>query len=386
VLAWTGLVAATMAAEGRAAEPAPGDGPEPTCEEGRCVFVDGDDDLLDEQRSLVETLGLRLCRHGVRVEWVGNTAPKKAVEKKNLRGDRDEAEDGCAEAEPSPEDVPTVWWIIHLKRLSDDQMLVAVDHLGSQSDEDLIREVPRGPDASATAWTVALLIENALMPYLEAREDLKPLGAGLAIIEPQVVGGVKKSDEAEKTLYPQLRSLGLGLAIHYLGAASNGKGDFLFGPRIGVEGFLGPRFVGSISAGWVGTGSFDDRTAAAKGTVSQVPLELLFGFLAVRHPQVGLVINGGVSVGFSIYRTSSSIIDSRRSDTFFDPVVEVQLELTVVIYGPIAGFVYGGLGFPIVRDILENNGDPVYRQDWIVPLVGIGLKLLFGDPPRVGSD
>jgi hypothetical protein len=163
-------------------------------------------------------------------------------------------------------------------------------------------------------------------------------------------------------------------------------GDFLFGPRIGLEGLLGPRLVGSISLGWVGTGNFDTRTAGVKGSVSEVPLELDFGFLALSLKPIEIVIKSGVSAGFSIYQTTSSTTGSRRTDTFFDPIVEVQLEFTVVIYGPVAGCINGGVGFPIVRDILENNGTEVYRQDWIVPLVGVGLKLLFDDLDEVEGD
>ncbi len=359
---------------------------EEECKEGFCLFIEHDAALTGEAHSLVRTLRLRLCKRGVRVRLrseeptaEGGDSPVDEGDSPLEEGDSEEVEsveNDCPELSQSTSDEPGDWWVAHLRALSKEFILVAVDHLGGDSDEDLIREVPRGPDAGATAWTVALMIEDALTPYLDTRRELTPLGAGLAIIEPPAVGGVKKTHTRKKTSYPELRCLGVGLDGLYLGAVNDKVSDFLVGPRVGVQGLLGPRFVVSFSAGWMGKGSFKNNSAGiSEGSISHVPLKLLFGYALLSRTGVNITLFSGISTGFSIFQTSSSITSQRRVDVLFDPLIIADFEIIIHIYGPLSVYVDGGAAFPIVHDVLENNGNEVYRRDWVLPLIGLGLQL-----------
>ncbi|MCP4676522.1 MAG: hypothetical protein GY854_13610 [Deltaproteobacteria bacterium] len=356
------------------------------CPEGFCLFVEHDADLAKEAQSLVETLRLRLCKRGVRVQLRSDEPPVEennpAVEESDSleeESDPDKVENiegDCPELSQSTSDEPGDWWVAHLRALSSEFILVAVDHLGGDSDEDLIREVPRGPDAGATAWTIALMIEDALTPYLDTRRELTPLGAGLAIIEPPAVGGMKKPHTRKKTSYPELRCLSIGLNVLYLGAVNDKVSDFLVGPRVGVQGLLGPRFIVSFSAGWIGKGSFENKSAGvSEGSISYVPLELLFGFALLSRPRVDIALFSGISTGFSTYKTSSSISNRQQLDVLFDPQIIANLEIIIHIYGPLSMYVNGGAAFPVTHDVLEINGNKVYRQDWVLPLMGVGVQL-----------
>ncbi|MCP4606172.1 MAG: hypothetical protein GY847_37610 [Proteobacteria bacterium] len=369
------------------------------CPQGSCLFIEHDDILIDEARSLVETLRLRLCKRGVQVllksspTLVESEPDEDALAEDEL--DDDESVESrlangneCPELEPSDRNVEPVWWVAHLRVLSDAYILVAVDHLGAQSDEDLIREMPRGLDAGATAWTAALIIEEALRPYLNQKEELAPLGAGLAIIEPPAVGGIKKTHSHERPVYPTLRCLGVGLTIIYLGAIHEGMSDFIVGPRIGVQGLLGPRFVALFSAGWVGTGEFskeegENGSPGVNGSISHVPFDLLFGYIPFFRPRIGMGVFAGISTGFVVFKTLIS--ERNHIDVLFDPWIQFRIELTFPIYGPLAAYINGGTAITIRQDRLElaNYGDEVYYQDWIMPIINVGLQLWFwktGEP------
>lgn len=343
------------------------------CKWGACLFVKYDADLTVEAEALVETLRLRLCKENVQVI-------AQPAEPRELEGDEEPAQGPVNECPAIPETKKKskhLWWVAHLTASSTDYVLVAIDHLGSQSNDDLIREVPKGPEPTATAWTIALIIEEAMAPYLNADRDQAPLGAGLAIIEPPAVGGTRKAAVRRRADYPSMRYVGVGLASSYLGTGSNYVNDFLLGPTVGIQAFLGPRFVTSLAAGWMGAGSFKHETSDGidiEGVVSYVPFELLFGFVPLSTRILDLTILGGISTGFSILKITSSIGPTEYVFNF-NPWILARLEVTLHIYGPLAMYVNGGAGLPISRDQVTNMGVEIFLQDLVIPAFGLGLQL-----------
>ncbi len=338
------------------------------CTKGACIIIQHDNQLAEEALKLKETLSLRLCNLGVQV--LMETPPEASMQE----------EVGAVPTNAECTDnldhkIDRVWWTIHLRQITSEYVFIAVDHLGPESDEDLVREVLKGPDAGATAWTIALMIESTVVPYLESNKDLAPVGAGLAIIEPLAVGGIKKPEPHSLEAYPKLRCLGLGVTMYYVGAVNDANSDFLVGPRIIVQGLLGPRFVAYFSAGWVGTGNFDSQTGEVKGKMTHVPIDLSFGFNIFSRHFVSMTLFSGISAGFSVFQTTSTSSNKQRVDMYFDPWVQHHLEITVHVYGPLAVYFSGGAAFPIVRDVLKNDNIEVYRQDWVMPQVDIGLQL-----------
>jgi hypothetical protein len=339
-----------------------------TCNDGICLYVKPDETLGAEAQSLVEALSLRLCKRGVNV-YLGSVLDPGNGEKTL----QPPATGPCKNK--NSEQIGRLWWTVHLKLLNDSHILVAVDHLGRASDEDLIREVPRGPQPSATAWTLALMIEEMVLPYLEPTRESAALGAGLSIIEPPEVGGVKKTKTQTETRYPTLRYIGMGLALQYLGTVNNDMNAFLVGPFASIQGLLGKRIVGSLSAGWVGTGAYENLELGIKGKASHIPIDLLFGVVMVSSKRFSLSALLGISTGFSIFQTTSRFSERQRTDVYFDPSVKVGLEATLQVYKPLAIYINGGVSFPIRIDVLQSQGQEVYRQDWIIPVMGIGLQL-----------
>ena len=331
------------------------------CPSGGCIFVESDETLSREARMLGEALHRRLCRFGVRVSFQR----------------REPGLGSCPSEAHVREKLSASWWVVHLRVLSSEDILVALDHLGKNSDEDLIRELPKGPDPGATSWTIALMVEDALMPYLDPIGESAPLGAGLAIIEPPAVGGHKRVVAKKKKQYPIVKSIGLGLEFTYLGMATDSISDFLAGPRIGVQVLLSPRFVASFQAGWLGTGHYEDQKLGIEGAVSHVPLELFFGYVPFENRIVSVKIMGGLSAGFTVYQTTSVTMNERRTDFLFDPWFALRVGLDVTLFGPLAAYLDAGMAFFMLRDTLENNREKVYIQDWILPVVGVGIQLQF---------
>ncbi len=342
--------------------------PKSPCGNGACLAIEFDEDLAVEVRRLVEILELRLCKRGVRVmarspaDSEGDIQPPQGPTS-NPCGDANEGELGGS------------WWVTHLRSIPSGKILVAVDHLGADSDDDLIKEVQRAEDRAATAWTLALIIEEAISPYLESGSELAPVGAGLAIIEPPQVGGVKKSEESKSVKYPTFRCVSLVLAMHYAGATTDTVDNVLFGPSLGVQGLFGARFATLFNVSWVGTAKFDHNNRAIKGAVSYVPIDLLFGYVILRNKYVDLTVFSGFSIGFSIIQTSSQELQLQRTDLYFDPWVKARLDATIFAYGPLAIYINLGVVFPIIKDVLKNADVEVYHQDWIMPEMGIGLQL-----------
>ena len=338
------------------------------CGNHACLAIEFDEDLALEVQRLVEILELRLCKKGVRV-----IVKSPAHSGRDNPSSPNPTSNPCGEAKDDK--LGSLWWVTHLRSISPNKILVAVDHLGADSDDDLIKEVQRAEDRNATVWTLALIIEEAISPYLESGSELVPVGVGLAIIEPPQVAGIKKSDASKNVKYPTFRCVSLVLAMYYAGATSDSVDNVLFGPSIGVQGLLGPRFAALFNVSWVGTAKFDHSNGMIKGAVSYVPIELLFGYVILRNKIVDLSVFSGFSIGFSIIQTSSQDLQLQRTDLYFDPWVKARLDATIFAYGPLAIYINLGVVFPIIKDVLKNDDVEVYHQDWIMPEMGIGLQL-----------
>jgi hypothetical protein len=165
------------------------------------------------------------------------------------------------------------------------------------------------------------------------------------------------------------------LSMYYAGATSDTVDNVLFGPSLGVQGQLGSRFAASFNVSWVGKANFDYHNGVIRGAVSYVPIELLLGYVIIQNKYVDLSIFSGFSIGFSIIQTSSSSLQLQRTDLYFDPWVKMRLDATIFAYGPLAIYMNLGVVFPIIKDVLENSDVEMYRQDWIMPEMGIGLQL-----------
>jgi hypothetical protein len=287
---------------------------------------------------------------------------------------------GAASAEGEPPasasreggDGQRLLWVVHLRQLSQGLILVAVDNLAAASDDDVVRELTRGETSSATAWTMALMIEEVVLPYLEGEGDQQALGAGLAIIEPPVVGGIKKPEPVEQEQLPAMRFLGLGLAVYRVGATD----DFIAGPRLLVEGAFARRLVASLGAAWAGWGEFTRRDV--DGSTSLLPLDVMLGFLILPGRVVELSVHAGFSVGFALYRTTRE--NEHRVDALFDPLGQLAVRAIFHIYGPWALYVDGGAAFVFVRDVLKNNGQEIYSQDWVLPYFSLGFQFWMEAP------
>jgi len=331
------------------------------CGESICLILQHESSLGAEAIALAEALGIRLARHDVKVVLGADEAAAEP------------APPGAESAPPASEQ--GLLWIVHLRQLSQGLVLLAVDNLGAASDDDVVRELPRGETSSATAWTMALMIEEIVLPYLEDTGDQQTLGAGLAIIEPPVVGGTKKLEPVAREVYPAVRFLGLGLGVYRIGASD----DFIAGPRLLLEGAFAKRLVASIGAGWAGWAEF--TKGEVDGSSSLMPLDVMLGCLILPGNIVELSVHAGFSVGFSLYRTTRD--DEHRVDALFDPWGQAALRAIFHIYGPWALYVDGGAAFVFVRDSLQNNGAEIYKQDWVLPYFTLGFQFWL-EPP--GTD
>lgn len=334
------------------------------CQQSACLFLKYDSTLNEEALLLADTLRRRLCNQGVTVVSESQQLDNNPLSESEF-------------SEKTTCDIKKVaqWWVAHLKILNTSYVLLAVDHLGSESNDDLIREIPKGPDSDATAWTLALMIEEAILPYTEESRDRGPVGAGLAIIEPQEVAGEKRQVSRSVSPYPLLQSLWIGLTMYYLGLTSGYIEGLLIGPAAGINGLLGPRFLASLSTGWMGSGRFEDDFSRTKGTVSYIPINIIFGYIVLRRNILNLSILAGISAGFALYQSQSAGAESQRTFVFFDPQLQGGLDFSFQLFGPLAFYINSFFSFPVRIDVLQNNGHTVYKQDWIIPVVGGGLRL-----------
>lgn len=344
---------------------------EKICSCAGCLVVQNEQSLKDsgleeEVKSLVETLAIRLGKKGIMV------MARLDGGERRVRGPKGDDELVC---NTPPEEQQ--WFIVHLQDLSEDTLLVAFDYLGSRIEDDMVRQVEKGPNPAATAWTLALMLEDALAPYLEASKDSPAIGAGLALIEPfDVVGASSLEDfeqpEEEEDSGPayfladvSFHAVSLGVSSAYWAAAS----DLVFGPRVSVSLNLGSRFRASLSGGWLGLGQIEKEDI--KVSIHQIPLELIMGAVFPLWERVELSVLGGISTGLIMYDASGENSNSRK--TVFSPSVSVRAEVIVQIFGPLWAGGHVGGAVTLIRDELVSEGARLYRQDWAMPLVGIDL-------------
>ncbi len=290
------------------------------------------------------------------------------------RGVRVAADDGgryrLVEGEPPAGEgsASRTTWVVHLRAIPPDGLLVTVASPASEAGEGAVRELKRGEDPAETARTIALMIEGVVVARLAEGGEQEPLGAGLAIIEPPEVGGVKAPRPTTERAYPHLRSIEIGLAGCYLAAAD----DLVAGPRLRLEGAAARNLSVSVAAGWSGTATFTG--AGVTGTASSVPVEVQVGVVFLPGRVVELSAGGGFSMGFAVYRTSGG--GEQRTDILFDPWFLLGLRAVLHIHGPWAIAVDGGGALVLVRDELRSSGRTVFLQDWVLPRLGLAILLL----------
>jgi hypothetical protein len=125
----------------------------------------------------------------------------------------------------------------------------------------------------------------------------------------------------------------------------------------------------------MGSGRFEDDLTRTKGTVSYIPINILFGFLLLNKNILNLSIFAGISTGFAFYQSQSAGAESQRTNVFFDPHLQGGLDFSFEFFGPLSFYINSFFTFPVRIDVLQNNGHTVYKQDWIIPVVGCGLRL-----------
>ncbi|MFO8072896.1 MAG: hypothetical protein R6V85_13565 [Polyangia bacterium] len=306
--------------------------------------------LAAEADALLEALSVKLASNGVSV--TKKERPEPTGEEESVVQDGDE---------------PELLWIVHVRQLSERMLLVAVDNAASSGPDDVVREVRRGADPEATGWTIALMVEELVLPYVDEDGESAPLGAGLAIIEPPEVGGVRNESSEPIVAYPHLRLLALGMEGQY----HPGNDDIAAGPRFALEGAVAERFVATLGIAWVGWTRTSLR--GVRVSASSLPIRASLGFVLLPGGIVEISIRGGVSVGFSIYRSDDGT--QQRTDVTFSPRIPLRLRVVFRVHGPWGVYVDGGAAFALVRDELRNSGRPVHRQDWIFPAFGLGAQL-----------
>ncbi len=347
------------------------------CEGRKCLAVEYEQALAGEAAVLIDALSIRLAKYGVQVvigalsEEEEGSAPAENEAPSTTESEKPVVDGGQPSYEtlsaPGGGDDGRRMWIVHLRRISGEVILVAVDNMETLGADDVVKEVRRGETPESTAWTMAIMIEEAMVPYLEHESDQAALGAGLAIIEPAVVGGIKKELPQKEIEYPFLRSIGLSLTVYGITAAEN----FVFGPRFGVEGLFAERLLASISIAWAGWADFVGH--GVNGSMSMLPLDVIFGFILLPNKVVEISVHAGFAVGFAIYKTADENRD--RTDLLFEPCGQANLRAVFHVLGPWTVFVDGGLVVPFVKDVLENQGEVVFEQEWGFPVFNVGMQL-----------
>jgi hypothetical protein len=261
------------------------------------------------------------------------------------------------------------FWIIYLSLYSDDEILVVMDYRGAEGGDDEIRRVTRGSNPQDTAWILGLIVEETITPYFGHNRDMAALGAGLAIIEPEIVGGTRLSDASQNRHYPQFRAMSLYLNL----IGMWGINDIMAGPLFMISGRFSRHALASMALGWTGTGQFS--RSGVDGRITQVPIELHFGFIFLELRRFEIIGWTGMFLGFNVYRNYAG--DDSRVDATFQPAVDFLLHLNGRLTPSWSIIVGGGARVPLVRDVLVNNGDVVYSTDWVTPLMSIGLQLRF---------
>jgi len=350
----SGASAASPAADGAAEL-------ENRCQGTACIVIEYEETVANEAARLADALRLRLSSLGVRIvtEEYGARAAAAPSGEEEATG-----QDGGEQ--------PRLFWIVHLRRLSRDLFLVAVDNFIGAGAEDLVREVARGETEESTIWTISLMIEEIVMPYVEESADRPAVGAGLAIIEPPAVGGIAKPEATPPRIFPKLHLIGLGLVVTGIVTA----GDFAVGPVVAVEGMFAPKFLASFSVGWAGFVEYSKGDI--RGRAQYIPMEIGLGYRIYGGRAVELSAWTGLAVGFALYRTESrSGGEPPRTDVLFEPGILAALRLSFTVYGPLAFYLVGGATVSLVRDVLENRGTAVYESGWVAPDIEVGAQLKF---------
>jgi hypothetical protein len=349
--------AVAVAAPAVAAAGAAQDGiPEPArqCRDNACLVIKYEAAVAREAAQLAEALRIRLSPLRVRVvaeEYGAATEPTPT-------------------SEPEPGAAQRLLWIVHLRRLSSGLYLVAIDNFIGAGADDFVREVAAGETAESTIWTISLMIEENVIPYVNKDEDSPALGAGLAIIEPPAVGGIARQEPLPPRQFPKLHLVGLGAVV--IGVVP--AGEFAAGPIVSVEGIFAPKFLTSISVGWAGFVHYS--RAEIKGRAQYIPMEIGLGYRMYDGPAVELSVWTGLAVGFALYRTQSTADDaSARTDVLFEPGALAALRLSFRVYGPLALYLVGGATVSLVRDVLENSGSVVFESGWVAPDIELGVQV-----------
>jgi hypothetical protein len=348
---------------GAAAAERPGDEGaeyEAGCRDHPCVVVEYEENVAVEAARLAETLRIRLSPRGVRViaeEYGAREAESPAAENAMEQDDDDE---------------PRLLWVVHFRSLSSNLFFVAIDNRIGAGAEDLVREVARGDNTESALWTISLMIEEIVLPYVDRHADQPAVGAGLAIIEPPAVGGIAKPEPSQQQAFPRLHLIGLGMVVTGIVAA----GDFAIGPVVSFEGLFAPKFLAYVSAGW--SGFVEYSKGDIRGRAQYVPLEIALGYRMYSSRAIELSAWTGLALGFAAYGTESrSGVAKPRTDVLFEPGIIAALRLSFTVYGPLAFYLVGGITVSLVRDALENRGTTVYTSGWVSPDVELGAQLKF---------
>ncbi|MBN2341955.1 MAG: hypothetical protein JXX29_03025 [Deltaproteobacteria bacterium] len=260
-------------------------------------------------------------------------------------------------------------WNITLRRISERHLIISIDSTDEQRSVSEVRTVSHNPNVEQLAWTMGLVVEEMVTPYLQSSAELPALGAGLAILEPKEVAGTKKTAPVKRVNYPRFYGLGLGLMASGIWSID----EILTGPKLSVKGIFSKRTVAMFTMGWQGSANYGARTVT--GSMSQIPIELYFGNIFFQQRVLKIVGWAGFSLGFAVYKSHS--LNSTRTDMTFQPGGNLLIELVAVLVSPLEFFLQGGCNFPFVRDVLVNNGTEVYSHVWVVPTITLGLQLGF---------
>jgi hypothetical protein len=260
-------------------------------------------------------------------------------------------------------------WVVTLRRISERHLIVTIDSTEPERSISEVRTVSWQRETEQLAWTMALVVEETVTPYLEIQGELPALGAGLAIIEPEEVGGTKKRTAVIRSSYPRFYALGIGLAAAGIWTVE----EVISGPKVFVKGIFSHRTVALFALGWLGSASYG--AANITGTLSLIPIELYVGNIFVYQKVFKIIGWAGVSLGFAVYK--SQYQDISRLEMTFQPGGNLLVEMTARIISSLNFFLHLGCSFPFVRDVLVNNDVQIYKHVWIMPMFSTGLQLVF---------
>ena len=260
-------------------------------------------------------------------------------------------------------------WVVTLRRISERHLIITIDSTDPQRSISEVRTVSWQSETEQLAWTMALVVEETVTPYLEIQGELPALGAGLAILEPQEVGGTKKRSAVIRSTFPRFYAIGIGLTAAGIWTVE----EVVSGPKVFIKGIFSHRTVALFALGWLGSANYGAHQIT--GTMSLIPIELYVGNIFVRQRIFKLIGWAGVALGFAVYK--SQYQDISRLEMTFQPGANFLLEMTARVISSLNFFLQGGCNFPFVRDVLVNNKVEIYKHVWIMPMFSTGLQLTF---------